>query len=692
MKAIVKTTYVFVIIVVCNYYNYAQDLNALKWNYWGALQSPRYGFCVQTLSHHQIMVCGGLTTPRNIAANDRVDKVVSDCEVIDIETGKVEVIASMHYQHAYFSSLLTPDSNVVVISGITGTGGWKLTSICEMYDRKSKKWIVLGSLKQARWRSSAAWINDTEFIIVGGMDENEASRQTAELFNIKTGSSKLIANFPIPSNNGIAITTVGGEALFFAGRAGGSGSNQSKNVMRYNRLTDDWEVVGTIPKETTDPALVKLDNGKHIFMGGYHENPRGTVNVIGYEVNNSFVEIGKLIEPRHLLSAAQITDSNVVVISGLNPPQKPFISTEIVNVYTGKTVFGPNLKNGRIRYCSGSLINPKKQFLKRKAFAIGGITQADSATSIIEVLEIDTALIVNPPTIVSERIDCGSYILELSDNSKISNVILDNQFTHNCYFKLSSSLPSKKIIVTISLEDNSRSGKFKLRVENNGGKVLFIENTIKPSAPIELILDKMYRPIFRDSIPIGTLHCTVFPLINKSDDTVNVENMYMAQNTYFSIPETSKTKYLLPKDTMNVKVCYTTHTSYESIIDTLVIGEDCNEIKHPFVVRGLSLYENDNNKCKIPLSITQYKSKQPGMPNVFYGDDYVTITVKDSPMIREVYISNIFGTLISSHYQVSSLQNRADVTIDTSMYQTGVYYVVISSDEITQTVPILLTH
>jgi len=683
-------------IVICilkyEYISAAEEFNTLKWRNFGNLKSPRYGFSIQPIFHDQIMVCGGLITPFRAIANDRVDNVVSRCEIIDMTGNRIISATNMNYPRAYFSTLLTKDSNIVVISGITGTNGWKLTPTCELYDRKSKTWKLLGNLLQGRWRSSAEWISDTEFIVVGGMDENEVSRQTAELFNIQTGISISIANFYMPHNNGAAIRTLSGTTLFFGGRAGGAGSLQSNSIVTYNRTSNEWVQVGTIPMEASDPAVVKLENGKHVYFGGYHENPRQAVDIIAYENNNSFIEIGKLLSPRHLLGATQITDSCVIVISGLNPPQKAFRSTEIVNIYTGNVMQGPDLQYGRLRHYSGSLRNSKKEFLIRKAFAIGGITQSDSATSSVEILEIDTMLIINPPVIVSDKLECGLYTVEISDNIGISDIKFDEQITSNCSFQLSSVLPAKKVIVTILLENDSQSGKFKLLIKNSGNKTVSIENTIKPKSPLELILDKKNIPIYRDSIPIESLQCVSLPLKNNSVDTVNVESMYMIHNTYFSIPETTKRKYLFPNETINIKICYTTPTSFIGTIDTLIIGSECYSIRHPFIVNGLPLSEIDNGMCNIPFSITQYVSNQTNFPTLLLGENYVMIDIKSNPNPIEVNVYDVYGTLYSAHYRIIRSANRDEMRIDVSDCSSGIYYIVLNYGDGFYTIPVIVKH
>jgi len=209
---------------------YAQEP---QWKVFGRLQEGRADFSTAIIGSGKVLVIGGFGEQRGIQGHSLRGRVTSSCEIIDVHSHQIVPAPSMHVPHAQSVVLQTKDSNVVIISGLDTDS--TATPVCEMYDRRKNEWRILGELLLSRHTHSASFLNTEEIIVVGGRARYNyaAVIAEAEVFNIRTGKSRLVEDFPGKSTEGVALESrifSPQNPLFLSGRTGGGHSHHIPNL------------------------------------------------------------------------------------------------------------------------------------------------------------------------------------------------------------------------------------------------------------------------------------------------------------------------------------------------------------------------------------------------------------------------------------------------------------------------------
>ena len=134
----------------------------------------------------------------------------------------------MHYGRISHTATLLNDGRVLIAGG----RGDNLTATAELYDPKTKQFILTGSLLTARYKHTAGLLPDGRVLIAGGSDERDwsGSLSSAEIYDPRMG--KFTATTPLNDSRfklpDEAVQLASGQLLI----AGGS-----KLVEIYNPAT-----------------------------------------------------------------------------------------------------------------------------------------------------------------------------------------------------------------------------------------------------------------------------------------------------------------------------------------------------------------------------------------------------------------------------------------------------------------------
>ena len=89
-----------------------------------------------------------------------------------------------------FYATASTDSAAYIIGGFAGR------DVSTIAEYKNNKWRKIGNLNEPK-RSSSAILNKGEFIIIGGLVENDYSRATTEVWKFNTKSSRRTNSFSL---------------------------------------------------------------------------------------------------------------------------------------------------------------------------------------------------------------------------------------------------------------------------------------------------------------------------------------------------------------------------------------------------------------------------------------------------------------------------------------------------------------
>lgn len=330
-----KTLLLFSLLLLTQVEIFSQNTPA--WRLVGNLSSARVRHESIYIGNNKILVFGGHTG----------QGVTPSSEIIDFVSNTITPAAAMQSPRAEFASLMSSDSLVIAIGGVINASESVTTSI-EAYDIKTNKWSSMGNLIVPRRQFTAVWLTNEEFLVAGGRETAASTVNSAEIFNIRTKTSRRITDLPIFTNNPSSGISSQGIPLVFGGRSGGTGSSQSSSVYHFNQTQNQWVTTGSIPTPTEYAPTIKMWDGRLAYTGGNNENlqPQDWVKDIAIESNNSFNKVGTMSIGRHTHFLAQWEDNKLLTGGGKNGVSfgnQPQSSTEWLNVQTGASTSGPRM-------------------------------------------------------------------------------------------------------------------------------------------------------------------------------------------------------------------------------------------------------------------------------------------------------------------------------------------------------------
>lgn len=328
------------------------------------------------------------------------------CEVIQIINDSIQHYSTgeMGVPRVEYPLLSSGDSVAYAIGGFQG--GNAVSSIVEKYSVKTKRWTRVGSMLEGRRQHSAFWYSDTEILIVGGRDEGLSTLASAEVFDIETGTSRRIADYPNRINGSIAGVLRDGRGVICGGRAGGPDSPRSPNIYTYDISTERWEVLSKMPYGREAPMSYKAEDGRFIAVcGSIKENdPVTFIGDVVVEEDLGLSTLGVFGEGRTYAGVAEHEKGRLMVVGGWLSSLLPTNNCEVMDLTTGYVTTGPSLNYAR-RYTRAVTLyeaNSNRRF----TFAMGGVGKSDfDYIETIEVLYPKKNVPIEPCDPIRSQID-----------------------------------------------------------------------------------------------------------------------------------------------------------------------------------------------------------------------------------------------------------------------------------------------
>lgn len=390
----------------------------LQWRILGNLAKPHLESNIAAIQPYRVLVIGGYEWDR--ATNQKIP--LSFCEEIDTRNRRIAEALPMNVPHAEAALVQNGDSSLVILSGVSTNRA--LTKVCEYYDRFYKSWRVLGSLLIARRRPMATFISNDEILVVGGMTQAEVPIAETEIFNVKTGRSRIVTRFPYPVAGGACAVSVGfsyGNAVVIAGRS--TDGKPQNTLHRYNEKKRQWEPNGNYIDSVFSPHLLRLYDDRLVLSGGVNTMiaPHSVSDRIGIETYNGFRKAATMKIARQAHGVVQWNNDSLLVLGGRDAHGTVLQQTEWVDLLTGQCSLSSSpLLNEARSGCSVIGLQGFDTFgyqNESRALVIGGVNLRGEPVSSVEMLE----RIEKPTVFASED---GSNILRFMPTILTSPFIL----------------------------------------------------------------------------------------------------------------------------------------------------------------------------------------------------------------------------------------------------------------------------
>jgi hypothetical protein len=436
----------------------------ITWEKFGDLKTPRHFFEALPISSNEILIMGGFINSNGL----QTGTITNSSEIIDLKKNLISNALPMLEPRAEFVALHTPDSNIVVISGVKSNNG-QLTKGCELYDRVLKTWKYIGELNIARRQHVARFINETEILVVGGRHADLSSMADAEIFNVQTGISRKVAPYPVVFNLAFATISTQGNFLICGGREAGPNSIRTKEVFRYDVLKNEWIKASELPTGLGAPQGITTFDGKTVISGGgLSEDPPLSSSEVFIEYDNQFSSIAKMNEGRTWHSLAQWNSDTIITISGFGNGGNKSISTDWINFKQKRAFKGPDVLEPHILFKAVSLPlrDASGNILKPRILAISGLGADNRNTPTVELLES-----VSPPVITVQQSSCTMIDVSISHTTQLDSAWLVESESENVTlgFVFTPAFPSQSVGAWIRLKNPLKPGKYKLRALYKSG-------------------------------------------------------------------------------------------------------------------------------------------------------------------------------------------------------------------------------
>lgn len=214
------------------------------------------------------------------------------------------------------------------------TGGWSRMSLVnetEIFNYKSEKWEIVGSMTATREDAVLTKLNDGKVLALGGSYD-----KSSELFNPKTNTWSLTNSLSFERSYGETATLLNnGDVIVVGGYYNKPGNTKHYNSCEiYKPNPGKWENADTLKYKRTGHKATKLLDGKILVTGGHNSPPGLNSCEIFNPMTGKWVEAASMNIPRYTHSATLLLNGNVLIMGGKNSfdPLSPWLnSCEIYN-------------------------------------------------------------------------------------------------------------------------------------------------------------------------------------------------------------------------------------------------------------------------------------------------------------------------------------------------------------------------
>lgn len=394
IQSLVRFASILACIVGCTLPHHLFGQSA-EWRTLGVLRQARHSFGTYSLGNSRAIVFGGYT---GAFGGTYTGTPLAASEIVDVDKRTITTGASMNEARAEFASVQLPDGSVVVISGFS-IGG-KLTSGVEIYDPELQQWRKMGDVLIARRQHTACLISPEEILVVGGRLANLNSIAASEIFNIRTGQSRRIADFPYPINTGVSVFTSSGHAIAFGGRSGSGDSYRTTAIYEYDGNENQWRLYGNMSAAVQAITIMQLSDGRMVASGGTAREsfiPFLGNKSVSIEAEAGLSLVASMQIDRVWHSMAEWNKDSILTIGGLNNSNGPTKSVDWINIANNQSTSAPVMP---IEHSHGQALSmPARDArgnIKPRVLMISGFAAGYKETTSIEILERVTDSITVP--------------------------------------------------------------------------------------------------------------------------------------------------------------------------------------------------------------------------------------------------------------------------------------------------------
>ncbi len=291
-----------------------ENTNTSGWFEWGTTTSYGTATPVQSLGNgplntNFIQVLNGLANGvtyhyHAVASNNLGASFGADQSFFTTAT-------NMMTARANHTASLLPNGKVLVAGGVDQNNS--TVSSAELFDPVSGTFSPASSMSIARNQHTATFLPNGKLLVAGGEGDFPAAFASAELYDPVSGTWSGTGSMANTRFGHTANLLPNGKVLV----AGGVGANPLFTTELYDPSTGNWSTTGSIAHPRQDHTATLLANGKVLLAGGLDTNAASLSSCELYDpATGTWSATGSLHTPRYLGIATLLSNGKVLVTGG----------------------------------------------------------------------------------------------------------------------------------------------------------------------------------------------------------------------------------------------------------------------------------------------------------------------------------------------------------------------------------------
>ncbi|HRP01690.1 MAG TPA: hypothetical protein PLE30_03480 [Candidatus Kapabacteria bacterium] len=298
------------------------------------------------------------------------------------------------------------------------------------------------------------------------------------------------------------------------------------------------------------------------------------------------------------------------------------------------------------------------------------------------------------PVLTSSKDKCNNSIfITISDSSRIDRGIKQVIIEQQTNIKINEIYKSKSVInLDAKVIDPYKDAFISITAIDSVGLSVNYKDTIPGfTIAINSIRDSSNILNF-DTTKIGLVYCKEITLTNYGMFPITLDDIYLNQNIYFSIPLSQLPLIISPNESKNLEVCLKSYTaSTNRIFDTLHIPFNC--LDKAFLMESVSdsLIFDNKSKCEVNLVFSSGEIENSNNVGALYPNptkteiNFVMKIKENAHIIGKIY--NNLGQEVSQYLNSNFNNGVFEVNVNIEKLGNGVYYNIVSiNNEIFSTI------
>ncbi|MGA2298589.1 MAG: T9SS type A sorting domain-containing protein [FCB group bacterium] len=238
-------------------------------------------------------------------------------------------------------------------------------------------------------------------------------------------------------------------------------------------------------------------------------------------------------------------------------------------------------------------------------------------------------------------------------------------------------------IILVKVMNPDIDAYYKLIIMSASGLQDTIEGTIK-SNPLSLEPELIKNPLINFYWEkIGGVFCDSIKIYNNGTASTSIDNIYLSQNIYYSIPQSQLPLVINPKDSIELNVCLSPLEYKMLYSDTLHIFINCLDKNIFLQGKGDSIQYSTVSRCNTPVKIISKKIPNNIVvhsvtPNPVSDKLKITFEIDENNLI-EASIYNVYGNRLGFIPERNYPAGINEIDIDLNDIADGIYFIELKS-------------